>query len=41
MVLRGVMILLGVALINRFDWVVYIFGAMLIYTAARMLRCSR
>jgi len=37
-VLRGVMIVLGVALINRFDWVAYVFGAMLIYTAARMLR---
>ncbi|MEJ8566770.1 TerC family protein [Elongatibacter sediminis] len=35
--LRGVMIALGVALINRFDWITYIFGALLIYTAARML----
>jgi tellurite resistance protein TerC len=36
-VLRGVMIGLGVALINRFDWITYIFGAFLLYSAARML----
>lgn len=36
-VLRGVMIRLGVALINSFDWVIYIFGAFLIYTAAKMM----
>jgi tellurite resistance protein TerC len=31
------MIALGVALINRFDWVTYLFGAFLLYSAARML----
>jgi len=36
-VLRGVMIGLGVALINRFDWVTYLFGAFLLYSAMRML----
>jgi tellurite resistance protein TerC len=36
-VLRGVMIGLGVALINRFDWVAYLFGAFLLYSAVRML----
>lgn len=36
-VLRGVMIFLGVGLINRFEWVSYLFGAFLIYTAARMM----
>ena len=36
-VLRGVMIGLGVALINRFDWVTYVFGAFLLYSAVRML----
>ena len=36
-VLRGVMVALGVALINRFDWITYVFGALLIYTAAKML----
>jgi tellurite resistance protein TerC len=36
-VLRGIMIGLGVALINRFDWVTYLFGAFLLYSAVRML----
>jgi tellurite resistance protein TerC len=36
-VLRGVMIGLGVALINRFDWITYLFGAFLLYSAVRML----
>ncbi|HMB59296.1 MAG TPA: TerC family protein [Xanthomonadales bacterium] len=36
-ILRGVMILLGVALINSFDWIPYVFGALLIYTAVKML----
>ena len=36
-VLRGVMIALGVTLINEFDWIPYVFGALLIYTAVKML----
>jgi len=36
-VLRGIMIGLGVALINNFGWVIYIFGAFLIYTAVKMM----
>lgn len=36
-VLRGVMILAGVALIHRFEWILYIFGGLLLLTAARML----
>ena len=36
-VLRGVMILGGIAVIERFDWVVYILGALLLYSAASML----
>ena len=35
---RGVMILVGSALLHRFSWVTYIFGAILLYTAYRMLR---
>ncbi|PAP78719.1 TerC family protein [Rubrivirga marina] len=35
-VMRAVMILLGVALVERFHWVLYIFGAFLILTGARM-----
>jgi len=37
LVLRGVMIFLGVMLIQRFSWITYVFGAILIYSAARML----
>lgn len=37
-VLRGVMILAGVALIERFSWVVYLFGGLLLFSAAAMLR---
>lgn len=36
--LRGVMIMAGAALINSFDWSFYLFGAILIYSAARMLK---
>ncbi|MCX2681698.1 TerC family protein [Galbibacter sp. EGI 63066] len=35
-VFRALMILLGVFLIKKFDWVIYIFGAFLIYTAIKM-----
>lgn len=35
-VMRAVMILLGVALIDRFDWVLYVFGAFLVLTGVRM-----
>lgn len=36
-VMRGIMIAVGAALIARFDWIVYVFGALLIGTAVRML----
>jgi tellurite resistance protein TerC len=36
LVMRGIFIAAGAALINRFDWVFFIFGAFLIYTAARL-----
>ncbi len=36
LVMRGIMILLGTALIARFHWIIYIFGAFLIYTGIRM-----
>jgi tellurite resistance protein TerC len=35
--MRGVMIALGVALINRFDWILYVFGAFIILAGMRML----
>ncbi|NJO12752.1 MAG: TerC family protein [Gammaproteobacteria bacterium] len=37
-VLRGLMIAMGTALIHSFDWMFYVFGAILIVSAARMLR---
>jgi tellurite resistance protein TerC len=37
-VMRGGMIGVGVALITRFRWVLYVFGVLLIVTAIRMLR---
>ncbi len=36
-ILRGVMIGSGAALVHHFDWVLYIFAAILIYTGARMM----
>nr|WP_246351650.1 TerC family protein [Deinobacterium chartae] len=37
-VLRGLMIGLGAALVDQFSWVLYLFGAFLILTGVRMLR---
>ncbi len=37
LVMRGAMIGLGSALIMRFDWIIYVFGGILILTAVRML----
>ncbi|MCP9292113.1 TerC family protein [Gracilimonas sediminicola] len=36
LVLRFLFIFLGVALIERFEWIVYIFGAFLVYTGIKM-----
>lgn len=36
LLMRGAMILLGAALIERFEWIIYIFGAFLIFTGVRM-----
>jgi tellurite resistance protein TerC len=38
LVMRVTMILIGTELIDRFHWIIYIFGAFLIYTGAQMLR---
>ena len=38
--LRGVMIMAGAALITAFDWSFYLFGAILILSAARMLKAD-
>src|SRR5688572_8247322 len=37
LLLRGLMIGLGTVLIQRFDWMLYVFGVILIITAIRML----
>ena len=36
MVMRAAFILLGVALIQRFEWIIYVFGAILIVSGIRM-----
>ena len=36
-VMRGAMIAAGTALIHRFDWIIYVFGAFLIFTAIKIL----
>ncbi len=36
LMMRGTMILLGSALIERFEWIIYVFGAFLIFTGVRM-----
>ncbi|MEO4046490.1 TerC family protein [Pseudomonas sp. CAU 1711] len=36
-VLRAIMIGLGTALVQRFDWVLYVFGAFLLFTGVKML----
>lgn len=38
LVLRGVFILLGAALIEQFSWIFYIFGAWLLWTAIQQVR---
>ncbi|WP_033517964.1 TerC family protein [Bifidobacterium cuniculi] len=38
LVLRGIFILVGAALIERFTWVFFLFGAFLIYTAVKVAR---
>jgi tellurite resistance protein TerC len=40
LIMRGVMIAMGVALIQRFQWMLYVFGAFLVFTGVRMLFVS-
>ena len=37
LIMRGIFIFTGVALINRFHWIIYIFGGFLIITGIKML----
>lgn len=38
LIMRGVFIVAGVALLNHFHWVSYIFGAILVYSGIRLFR---
>jgi len=38
LVMRGVFILAGVGLIRRFHWIIYLFGAVLVYSGIRLFR---
>jgi tellurite resistance protein TerC len=38
LVMRGILIAVGAALLEQFHWIIYIFGAFLIYTGIRMAR---
>ena len=37
LIMRAIFIFLGVALIEKFDWILYVFGGFLLYTAARLI----
>lgn len=37
LILRGVFIILGVTLVHKFSWILYIFGAFLIYSGIKLL----
>lgn len=37
LIMRGAMIAVGAQLISRFEWILYIFGAILIFTAIKLL----
>lgn len=38
LIMRGIMIALGAVLIEKFKWIIYVFGGLLIITAVKMLR---
>lgn len=37
-ILRAVMIFIGAALVQQFEWILYLFGAFLLYTGIRMMK---
>jgi tellurite resistance protein TerC len=37
LVMRGIFILVGIKLLNRFSWLIYVFGAILIYSGIKLL----
>ncbi len=40
LVMRGLFILAGVGLIRKFHWIIYLFGAFLIYTGVKLFRAE-
>jgi tellurite resistance protein TerC len=38
LVMRAIFIVTGVALLERFQWIIYVFGAILVYSGIRLLR---
>lgn len=38
LIMRGVFIVAGVSLIQRFEWIVYVFGAFLVYSGFKLMR---
>lgn len=38
LVMRGVFILVGVSLLRKFDWIIYLFGAFLIYSGSQLFK---
>ncbi len=38
LVMRGIFIVAGVTLIQRFHWIIYVFGAFLVYTGIQLVR---
>jgi tellurite resistance protein TerC len=38
LLLRGIMIVIGAALIHQFEWIIWFFGAFLLFTGVQMLR---
>src|SRR5207302_5254116 len=38
LVMRGIFILAGVGLIRRFHWIIYVFGALLVYSGLKLIR---
>jgi tellurite resistance protein TerC len=40
LLMRGLFILLGVRLISRFHWIIYVFGALLVYSGLKLLRAD-
>ncbi|MDO4434777.1 MAG: TerC family protein [Alysiella sp.] len=37
-VLRAIMVFVGAALVSRFEWILYVFGAFLLYTGIKMVK---